>query len=166
MKLFRSKIDPYCLLFLVVLLLVIDAAAISLAAQALTATALLSSITLYGLLLGLPSLLLLLVFPVRYAVTSRDLIIQSGFLRRRIPLNTVHLVTPTHNLIPAPALSMTRLHIKYQVGKKTKSTYISPADQNSVIQAMTAADPGLIRERDELVRYSSGKIIYFSNLSR
>ena len=166
MKIFRSKIDPYCLFFLIALLLIVDAAAISLAAQALTETALLSSVTLYGLLLGFPTLLLCLIFPVRYAISSRDLILQSGFLRQRIPLQAIHLVTPTRNLIPALALSMNRLQIKYQIGAKTKFTYISPVDQNSMLQAMSTTDPGLLREGNELVRYTSGKILYFSNFTR
>lgn len=57
---------------------------------------------------------------------ERDLLVQSGPMRVRVPLAKVHRVTSTRSVLCAPALSLQRLEISYD---QHGTVVISPNDE-------------------------------------
>ena len=73
-----------------------------------------------------------LVLPLRYAMKSDHLYVQSGFIRYRIPYAQITEVKPTHNPLSSPAMSLDRLRIQY--GKKW--LLIAPADKQAFVNEL------------------------------
>lgn len=91
-----------------------------------------------------------LVFPTRYGIDHRHLIVRHGLVRRRIPLLAITEVAPTRNLLSSPALSLDRLRITFG-GAVSRSVMISPADRAGFL-ATLAASAKLRRDGERLVR--------------
>jgi uncharacterized membrane protein YdbT with pleckstrin-like domain len=110
---------------------------------------------LWGLIaLGFIVLLyVLVVLPVRYGITDRELIIRFGVIRQRVPLAQIAEVRPTRSPLASPALSMDRLAIRTGKGF-LPAAQISPAHREEFL-ATLAARAGLRQEGDRLVRISS-----------
>lgn len=78
--------------------------------------------------------------PVRYRITKRDLLIQSGLRHIRIPLEAIDRVTPSRSLFASPALSMDRLSVRYRSGRFTSpEILISPARQEQFLETLGEA---------------------------
>lgn len=98
-------------------------------------------------------LYVLVVWPIRYGITDRELIIRFGVIRRRVPLEKITEVRPTRSPVSSPALSMDRLVIRTKKGFLSQAQ-ISPARREEFL-ALLAARAGLERKGDRLVRAST-----------
>jgi hypothetical protein len=78
--------------------------------------------------------------------------IRSGVLKGDIPIASITSVTPTHNPLSAPALSLDRLAISYEKGGHPRLGLVSPKEKAAFLQELSARDPGLRAEGDGLVR--------------
>jgi hypothetical protein len=65
-----------------------------------------------------------------YEIEGNRLLVRSGPFRWRIPINEIEEMTPTHNPLSSPALSLDRLRIEYSGGR---SVMISPEDKDRFI---------------------------------
>lgn len=139
---FRSKVDWW----LAVLLMV--APVISLVAG-LTAPAS-ERLAAFAGTSVLAAVYLGLVFPMRYGITDRELIVRHGLVRQRIQLADITAVTPTRNPLSSPALSLDRLRITFGTGF-FKNVMISPADKKQFLVEL-ALKARLVRKGDGLVR--------------
>lgn len=75
-----------------------------------------------------------LLVSTRYTLSGDTLLIVSGPFRWRIALQSITGVTPTHNPLSSPALSLDRLRIEYAGGKK--AVMISPRDKQGFIREL------------------------------
>ena len=91
-----------------------------------------------------------LVFPMRYGIGERELVVRFGLVRMRIPLVDIREVAPTRKPLSSPALSLDRLRIRYG-DAALRAVMISPADRESFLGEL-AARAGLERDGDRLVR--------------
>jgi len=146
MKWYRSKIDWWLGLILCVPPVVSITVCIALALAGDTS----------GLLVGFAMVLFVvgiyfgLVFPMRYGLDDTHLLVRFGICRQRIPLAAISEVTPTHNPLSSPALSLDRLRVQFGQGF-FKAMMISPTDRNSFLNEL-AQKAGLKREGDRLFR--------------
>ena len=69
----------------------------------------------------------------RYIVGAAELRIVSGPFRWRVPLRDIRAVTPTHNPLSSPALSLDRLRIEY--GRR-KWIMVSPRDREAFVSEL------------------------------
>jgi hypothetical protein len=90
-----------------------------------------------ALLIGGPGVVipLLAVFTLRYTIDGNELIVRTGPLRWRILISEISAITPTHDPIASPAMSLARLRIEY--GNK-KSVLISPRDKEGFLRQIKA----------------------------
>ena len=90
-----------------------------------------------ALLIGGPGFLLPLIAMLctRYTIDGNLLIVRSGPLRWRISIPEISAITPTHNPVASPSLSLSRLRIDY--GNK-KSVLISPRDRDGFLRQIEA----------------------------
>ena len=65
-----------------------------------------------------------------YEIEGNRQLVRSGPFRWRIPINEIEEMTPTHNPLSSPALSLDRLRIEYSGGR---SVMISPEDKDRFI---------------------------------
>jgi hypothetical protein len=84
-----------------------------------------------------------------YTLTSAELLVRSGPFRWRVPLAEIREVTPTHNPLSSPALSLDRLEIRY---RKMGFLLISPEDKDGFLRSLVAQAPHLVLRGDHVVR--------------
>jgi hypothetical protein len=90
------------------------------------------------------------IYQTRYTVTSSELIIRSGFLRKRIELNQIESVSST--LAPGANFAMSRDNVLQVNIRGARSGYrISPADRAGFIRALAQACPHLVSSGDDLI---------------
>jgi hypothetical protein len=90
------------------------------------------------------------VYRTRYIITLRELIIQSGALRKRIQLDRIGNVTS--KLTPGVNFAMSRENILQVNVRGSKLGYrISPADRDGFIRALAQACPHLEHVGGQLV---------------
>lgn len=89
-----------------------------------------------------------LLFPVTYGITGDELIVRSGWVRARVPLERILAVVPTHAPWSAPALSLNRLEVSWGPGRLER-TRISPRERDRFLELL-AARTGLERHGDAL----------------
>lgn len=77
-----------------------------------------------------------LIFPMRYGVTDKFLIVRFGWCRQRIPLEQIQEVRPSRNPLSSHALSLDRLHVRYG-DRFYQQILISPADRRGFYSALT-----------------------------
>jgi hypothetical protein len=75
-----------------------------------------------------------------YLIDGDTLLIRSSFLKWRVPIARILSVTPTRNAMSSPALSLDRLAILYDDGKRI---LVSPQDKRSFIEALRAINPAI-----------------------
>ena len=98
------------------------------------------------------AVLLGLLYPLYYQITSSDLNIRSGFLRWRIPLASINEVRPTSNPLSSPALSLDRLRVDYRRDGKTKFILISPEDKAGFMRELARSEAGLEVRGERVIR--------------
>jgi len=87
-----------------------------------------------------------------YTITDRDLLVRSAFIRKRIPLDEITEVRPSHNPLSSPALSLDRLRVSYERPNGRKRwILISPKLKEQFLDDLAEA-AGLEREENRLVR--------------
>ena len=143
---FGTKVDNWLLAVLV------GAGIISVASILLSAStdprAALISIVVVVLSFGL---VLALALPTYYTLGESELLIRSGVLRYRIPLEGILRVYPTRNPLAAPAWSLNRLGIVYSRRRGRGFALISPERRGEFLELL-AERAGLERTGDELRR--------------
>jgi hypothetical protein len=77
-----------------------------------------------------------------YVIENDTLVIRAAFLTWRVPVRDIRTVTPTHNPLSSPALSLDRLQIDYGNGK---FILVSPKDKSAFIDALRAINPAIMR---------------------
>jgi hypothetical protein len=95
-----------------------------------------------GVLLGL---VLWGCYNIRYEITPSDLQVHFGpFFLAALPLESIIEVYPTHNPLSAPAPSLDRLRIDYQIKNgRAWFTLISPKDKEGFVRDLAGAAPRL-----------------------
>lgn len=127
---FRSKVDRWILVLLVVVIVVQVVAVGSAAMQAG------EPLAMTGLLLTMiviAALMVWLLVGTHYTVDRGMLRIASGPFRWKVPVETITAVEATRSLLSSPALSLDRLRIRY--GER-RQVMISPADRNGFLKAI------------------------------
>ncbi len=142
---YQSKKDTWLILLLI------------LAAMAIIAGSIISYRFTRNFALSLPQLfmvaiVLALVFPLYYQITDTALIIRSGILCWKIPLERIIEVTHSTSPLSSPALSLDRLEVKYWKGSRSRSVLISPGDKESFMGDLALRSPGLERSGNRLLR--------------
>lgn len=105
--------------------------------------AVVASVLVLGILFGL-------VYPMRYGLNDKHLLVRFGMALTRIPLADITKVEPTRNPLASPALSMDRLSIVSGPGL-TGTVMISPADRERFLDEL-ASKAGLKRVGNTLQR--------------
>ncbi len=129
---FRSKVDALLVVPLVVglglsLLLIVGGLA--------EGRPLAGAIVPIGLLLAIAPLLL-----VSYTLTEDEIIVRSGWLRWRMPLQRIQALKATRQMWSSPALSLDRIEIRTDRGLWLM---VSPADKGGFISAVRQRVPGV-----------------------
>ena len=107
-----------------------------------------AAVTFFACAVGMAALLWIVAWPVRYELGENALVIRFGRMRSEIPYADIREVTPTRSLLAAPALSRDRLLIR----ARGHDAMISPADKAGFLEALATRAPGLVADREHLVR--------------
>jgi hypothetical protein len=89
-------------------------------------------------------------FPIHYGISHEELIVRFGLARARVALEKIISVVPTRNPLSAPALSLSRLEIRWGEGV-FEATMVSPKDRQGFLDLL-ADRAGLTRDGDSLKR--------------
>jgi hypothetical protein len=79
----------------------------------------------------------------RYEVDGATLTVRSNFLRWRIDITSIDDVTPTHDPISSPAMSLDRLRIRYRKDGEARELLVSPAEKEAFVEALRAVKPAI-----------------------
>lgn len=90
--------------------------------------------------------MLWVLYGTHYTFSDGVLVIRSGPLRYRVPLEEVVSVTPSRNPLSSPALSLDRIQVVY--GRR--KILISPAPRSEFLEVMARHAPQLVRRGDTL----------------
>lgn len=129
---YRSKVDVWLLVVLAFAAL----AALYSAGQTMaagTTAAIMVALLVAVVGAGLPIWLLL---STRYTLLTSHLLVQSGPFKWLLPLADIKSITPSHNPLSSPALSLDRLRIDYGNGRVL---LISPRDKEQFLHDIEAA---------------------------
>lgn len=96
-----------------------------------------------------------LSFPLYYEVSEGLLLIRSGIIRRRIPLDSIQSAAPSRSLRGAPALSLDRVKIHYQKGKMKCLCLVSPKNKEEFLNDLIKYSKSLKREGNRVVNFSA-----------
>lgn len=162
MRHFRSKVDFIPVLLLVLAVFLLDTAAMGFAVPAMAHVDNLAPFALFLVAAFIPVLLVLAAFPVRYHMSSRELVVRSGLLRWTIPIASLHRASMDRGVQPAPALSMDRIRLDYQKGDRVRTLYVSPVEPLEFLACLVLRDKGLGFDGGDVVRHS-GPILWFEN---
>jgi len=91
-----------------------------------------------------------LIIPIRYGLDAKELIVQAGLCRFRIPLSEIEEVYPTHNPLSSPAMSLDRLGVRFGKGL-FKRVLISPAEREEFLDHL-ARNASMTRDGKRLRR--------------
>lgn len=132
---FRSKIDWW---FAAIISVVIAVSAVTVVAvsHGRSNGGLLTAAAVFAIGIALPAWLL---FSTAYTVEAEALIVRSGPIRHRIPLDRISDIRPSSNPVSSPALSLDRLEIRHG----EKRTLISPKDKQGFIKTIRDAQSAL-----------------------
>lgn len=84
-----------------------------------------------------------------YELGPTDLLVRCGPFSWRVPLAAIREVVPSRNPLSGPALSLDRLHVRYDGSRL--GVLISPEPRAAFLEEL-AARAGLARDGDRLVR--------------
>jgi hypothetical protein len=132
---FRSKVDWW---LAAVLLFAAFASFVAVAFVAVVESPLLA-LAISPLLLLSVGLPVWLLCATEYRIGSSELHVRCGPFAWRVPLRDIRSVTPTHNPLSSPALSLDRLRIDY--GQKKSSIMISPTDKEAFVKELRKRVP-------------------------
>ncbi|MDM5187285.1 PH domain-containing protein [Bacillus sp. DX4.1] len=84
--------------------------------------------------------LLLMWFKTHYSITNKELVISSGVFKWSIPIDTIHSIHLSSNIMASPALSFNRIDISYS---NYKNILISPQDKDLFIKRLIEINPNI-----------------------
>jgi len=104
----------------------------------------------FALFCTLPVIVLCLgtLLATRYTLTHKELLIRCGPFKHRIPLKAIQEVKPQRTPLSSPALSLDRIHIKFEGSKL--GIYISPENRKAFYRDLVSRT-GLKQSGDKLV---------------
>lgn len=146
---YRSKIDWWLGVLLVVPLVAAVGTAIALQLGSDAGAAIVGWVAL----LGVVALYVVVVWPVAYELTDDAIVVRFGLLRWRIAYRSLRGVKPTRSILASPALSLDRLAI--DTGGSL-APMISPADRNGFLADLDSRAPHLVRDGDRLITRPAG----------
>ena len=129
-KRFRSKVDTWILILMIVAIVF---QVIAVGAAALQADDPLATTGLLLLVIGVSGLMLWLLVGTHYTVDRGYIRIASGPFRWKVPIEDITSIARTKNPLSSPALSLDRIMIRY--GKRRR-VMISPADRDGFLRAI------------------------------
>jgi len=100
--------------------------------------------------LALDGLMLWVLYGTGYLVRKELLLIRSGPLTFRVPLQEINSITPTRSLLSSPACSLDRLKIVYRDSKRT--IMISPDDKPRFLSTVAQRCPTLLLLNDRILK--------------
>lgn len=103
------------------------------------------------ILLGVVAFMALFLFPIRYVIEGRTVLVKCGLIRWNFTsfvVDEIRSVEPSTNPLSSPALSLDRL----RVSLRTRDVLISPRDKTGFLHALEALDPHLQRRDSSLAR--------------
>ena len=129
-KRFKSKVDGWILITLIVVVVVDTGVIVGIALHPED-----PAVTTATILLCIAAMVLIMSLLIRtyYSVDKNVLRIVSGPFRWIVPLDQITSVTVSRNPLSSPALSLDRLMIRY--GKRRK-IMVSPADKHGFLRAI------------------------------
>ena len=145
---FSSKRDPWLVAVLLVAVICMASGALALALARPAPTWLAMSVS--ALLFFAAVFVIWVVSATSYRISATTLLIRCGPLRRTLDLDEVGEITPSHDLLAGPALSLDRLRVVYR-GSKT-GVLVSPLDRDRFLDCCVSHCRHLRREGDHLVR--------------
>jgi len=125
---FRSKVDTW-----LVLILVASALLVLVGVGAATRTGEMSLAAATAAVLVAAGIPAWIFTTTRYDLSRGTLLVRSGPFRWSIPVADIKSITPTHNPLSSPALSLDRLRIEYGQGR---AVMISPNDKDAFLRAL------------------------------
>lgn len=93
-----------------------------------------------------------LMYPVRYTLAERELVVRGGPFRWRVAYENIEKVTPTRNPLAAPAWSLSRLRVDHRYRGRTVFLLISPERQEEFLRELAGRCPHLVLSDDRLVK--------------
>ena len=158
MKQYHSRMDFLTVLVNLLAVFIIDAAALLASSKALVRETGLSSFGLFIGAVAAPVAMLLFFFPVRYFLGDSQLVVRSGVLCWRIPVENILRAVRLRSIVPSPALSLERIRVDYSKGRRVRRIFLSPADRTGFLNDLAMLDRGLHHDRNGLVRLA-GRIM-------
>ncbi|MBU9728381.1 PH domain-containing protein [Diplocloster modestus] len=80
-----------------------------------------------------------IIYPIlntRYIIKDKTLVIKSGFYKNDISCDKIIEITPGKSFQREPALSSSRLYVKYRDGQLIKTVGISPKNKEDFIKSL------------------------------
>ena len=143
---FPSKIDTW-ILALMILPIAVSAVVVGSALRANP------PLTAVFLMVGVEVLVLALIVgsvrSIRYEVTDREVIVRSPPFRWRIEIESIESIRPSRSPASSPALSLARLEIRYNGGRRM---LVSPRDREGFLEAVVARSRHLHRAGEHVRR--------------
>ncbi len=133
---YKSKVDAWVAVLLVV-------AGLGMLAAGIAAAVSLGSVTAVAPIGIVALVILALMWPLYYEITDAELTIRAGVVRWHIPLSNIVRVRPSSSAVSSPALSLDRLEIAYEKNGALKRVLISPADAENFLCDLRARAPQL-----------------------
>jgi len=127
---FKSKIDRWIFVLLVIVIVV---QIVAVGSAALQAGDPMATTGLILVMIGIVGLMIWLILGTHYTVDRGVIRVASGPFRWKIPIDQITSVTATKNPFSSPALSLDRIRIRY--GKRRR-IMISPADRAAFLKAI------------------------------
>ena len=102
---------------------------------------------------------------MRYFLGDSQLVVRSGVLRWRIPVENILRAVRLRSIVPSPALSLERIRVDYSKGSRVRRIFLSPADRTGFLNDLAMLDRGLHHDQNGLVRLA-GRIMPLQARSR
>lgn len=138
---FPSKVDWWLAVILAVSPLIGLGVVVAGAASGDLAAALIGLLTTLGVIV----LFWGAVWPVEYVIDDEVLVIRSGQIRQRVPLEQLVRARPSRNVLASPALSLDRIRLDRRGGG---FLLVSPSDRAGFVEAIRGGAPSLVVEGD------------------
>ncbi len=130
-KIYRSKVDTWLAVVLGLAMIMSTVASVSVIAAGGWQYAWAAAITIF---FGI--FILWILRGTFYILDEKLLTVRSGPFKWRVPIDEITGITPTHNPLSSPALSLDRLRIEYGNGR---SIMISPENKDEFIADIETA---------------------------
>lgn len=143
---YHSKRDTWIVIILWAVIVFCAASAIYITFLDLSIILLLSQEVLF---LGAVALCLSILRSTYYILLAEELFVRTGPFKWTIPLSEIESVIPERNLWSSAALSIDRLHIRYQSSKA--GAYISPAEEEAFLLDLANRCPHLQFENNRVI---------------